>query len=328
MSDRLLFLERYLMENTDEESTVSTKEILDAYQTHGLGGNRNIVPADIEKLREAGIEVSIRKEGKAHCYHIAKRPFSTTELRTLIDAVSSSYFITKEKSDELIQKIAALAVKQKRDSMTAKTFTADRIKTDAPDIFSTIECIHNAIVREKKIAFQYIQYTPNREVTLRHNGKVYQVSPMAMIWENRRYYARCIDPEKPNPVNYRIDRMRNVRIVEETAMKEPGFNPSEYANKVCNMFDGGKDAEDIVLLAENDRMINIIDRFGESIRTEIADEGHFRATVNTVTSETFFAWLFEFGDSILVESPAHVREAYEEQMRKTLEKQKELSAKL
>ena len=146
MSDRLLFLERYLMENTDEESTVSTKEILDAYQTHGLGGNRNIVPADIEKLREAGIEVSIRKEGKANCYHIAKRPFSTAELRTLIDAVSSSYFITKEKSDELIQKIAALAVKQKRDSMTAKTFTADRIKTDAPYIFSTIECIHNAIV--------------------------------------------------------------------------------------------------------------------------------------------------------------------------------------
>jgi len=45
MSDRLLFLERFLMENTDEDTTVSTRDILDAYQAAGFGGNRNIVPA-------------------------------------------------------------------------------------------------------------------------------------------------------------------------------------------------------------------------------------------------------------------------------------------
>ena len=47
MSDRLLFLERFLMENTDEDTTVSTRDILDAYQAAGFGGNRNIVPADM-----------------------------------------------------------------------------------------------------------------------------------------------------------------------------------------------------------------------------------------------------------------------------------------
>ena len=49
--DRLLFLERFLMENTDEDITVSTKDILDAYEAHNCPVNRNIVPADIEKLR-------------------------------------------------------------------------------------------------------------------------------------------------------------------------------------------------------------------------------------------------------------------------------------
>ena len=328
MSDRLLFLERFLMENTDEDTTVSTRDILDAYQAAGFGGNRNIVPADIEKLREAGVEAAMKKEGNTNCYHIAKRPFLTAELRTLIDAVSSSQFITKEKSDELIRKLATLAVKRKRDSLTAKAFTADRIKTDAPDIFDIIDCVGNAIDRGKKIAFRYIIYNINKEVVLRKEGKEYIVSPMALIWDNRRYYTRCIDPEKPNPVNYRIDRMRNVRIVEETAMKEPGFNPSEYANKVHLMFDDGKDAEDIILLAENNRMINVIDRYGDNIKTEIVDDGHFRATVNAVPSDTFYAWLFEFGGSILVEGPTHIRNAYAEQMRKTLEKQSELNAKL
>ena len=324
--DRLLFLERFLMENTDEDITVSTKDILDAYEAHNCPVNRNIVPADIDKLREAGVEVTIEKERNTKRYHIAKRPFRVAELRTLIDAVSSSQFITKEKSDELIRKLAALAVKQKRDSLTARAFTADRIKADVPDIFDSIECVGDAIERGKKIAFQYITYNVNKEVVLRKDGKEYVVSPMALIWDNRRYYARCIDPEKPNAVNYRIDRMRNVRIVEEAAMKEPGFNPSEYANKVNHMFDDGKDAEDIVLLAENERMINIIDRYGENIRTEITDDGHFRATVNAVPSNTFYAWLFEFGDSIVVERPAHIRETYEELMRKTLEKQSGMDA--
>ncbi len=57
MSDRLLFLERFLMENTDEDTAVTTGDILDAYEKHNFGGNRNLVPADIEKLREAGIEI-------------------------------------------------------------------------------------------------------------------------------------------------------------------------------------------------------------------------------------------------------------------------------
>ena len=326
MSDRLLFLERFLMENTDEDTAVSTQDILDAYQAAGFSGNRNIVPTDIEKLREAGVETAVKKEGNTKLYYLSKRPFRTSELRTLIDAVSSSQFITKEKSDELIHKLAGLAVKRKRESLTAKAFTADRIKTDAPDIFATIDCIGNAIDLGKKIAFQYINYNVHKEVILRKDGSEYIVSPIMMIWDNRRYYVRCIDPEKTNPVNYRIDRIRNVRIAEETAMKEPGFNPSEYANKVHLMFDDGKDAEDIVLLAENERMINVIDRYGDGIRTEIADGGHFRATVNAVPSNTFFAWIFEFGGSILVEGPERIRKAFEEQMRKTLEKQSEMNA--
>ena len=320
---RLLFLERYLMENTDEDTGVSTKDILDAYREHSFSGNRNTLPADIAKLREAGVEVVSSKEGNTNYYHIAKRPFSAAELRTLIDAVSSSQFITKEKSDELIRKLASLAIAGKRDSLTAKAFTADRIKTDSPEIFASIDRIGTAIEQGKKISFQYINYRPDKTMYLRRDGGVYKVSPIAMVWDDERYYVRCIDPEKSNPVNYRIDRMRSVRMLDEAAEKDPDFNPSEYANKVHNMFDDGKEPEDVILLADNDRMLNIIDRFGDKVETGIADEGHFRVTVNTVPSGTFFSWIFRFRDQIRIEGPAHVKKDYEEMLKTALRRQEE-----
>ena len=328
MSDRLLFLERYLMENTDEDTTVTTMDILEAYEERGFRANRNTIPNDIRKLQEAGIRVECKRDVSTKCYYIAERLLSVAELRTLIDAISSSQFITKEKSDELIGRLASIAIEKKRDSLTAKAFTADRIKTDAPDIFETIDKIGRSIEEKKKIAFQYIDYLPDKTLILRHDKKEYKVSPLVMIWNDDRYYARCIDPEKePNKVNYRIDRMRNVQIQEEKAETDPSFNRSDYANKVHLMFDDGLEAENVVLIAENRRMINIIDKFGEKTETSILDDGHFQATVSVIPSATFFSWVFQYQDSIRIAGPEHVKKEYEALLKKTIEGQEQVVTK-
>ena len=202
-------------------------------------------------------------------------------------------------------------------------FTADRIKTDSPEVFSAIDCIGKAIDEGKQICFHYINYLPDKRMVLRHNGQVYKVSPLAMLWNDGRYYARSIDPEKPDRVNYRIDRMRNVTIADEAAEKDPDYNPSEYAKVAHLMFDGGMKAEEITLLAENRRMINIIDKFGDKIETSIADDDHFRAIVRVIPSDTFFSWVFQFGDSIAIEGPGEVKEAFEELLRRALKRQEE-----
>ena len=98
MSDRLLFLERFLAENTDEETFVSTGEIVAAYEKNGFGNNRNNVKADLNRLRETGIKIGEKQEKNTKYYHIADRPFSTAELRMLIDILSYSQAISREKS--------------------------------------------------------------------------------------------------------------------------------------------------------------------------------------------------------------------------------------
>ncbi len=69
-------------------------------------------------------------------------------------------------------KLASMSIEKKRSQLTAKTFTADRIKTESPEIFSAIDCIGEAIEQGKQISFQYIDYLPDKTMVLRHNGKV------------------------------------------------------------------------------------------------------------------------------------------------------------
>ena len=40
---RLLFIEQYMMENTDEAHPVSTDELISIYEAHGYKANRNTV---------------------------------------------------------------------------------------------------------------------------------------------------------------------------------------------------------------------------------------------------------------------------------------------
>ena len=45
----------------------------------------------------------VRSKGRNRGYYVEERDFDLAELKLLVDAVQSSKFITKEKSDELIK---------------------------------------------------------------------------------------------------------------------------------------------------------------------------------------------------------------------------------
>ena len=78
----------------------------------------------------------------------------------------------------------------------------------------------------------------------------------------------------------------------------------------------------MTLIAENDMLVHIIDRFGEDIKTEIEDDEHIRITLKVSPSYTFFSWIFEFNGDIAITAPAHVKAEYEEMLRKAIGKQK------
>ena len=101
---------------------------------------------------------------------------------------------------------------------------------------------------------------------------------------------------------FRADRMDNLEILEERAVKRPkGFKISDYSHKVFEMFNG----EDVAvkLQCKDNLMKYVIDRFGDRFPFEPGDDGTFTCEVNVRLSPTFYGWVFGFGGDIRILSP-------------------------
>jgi len=321
---RILFLEHYLAEHSDESNPITTEQLIDAVSARGYSANRNTIYSDLKTLKAEGIQIGSIRMANATGYYIKNRPFQLSELKALIDSVSSSQFISERNSNTLIRRLAELAPEMYRKDLTATAFCADRIKTDSPVAFTALDAVNKAIQKKRKLSFQYVDYLPTKEEILRHNNKVYTVSPYALIWNDGRYYVPSYDPEKDTIVSYRVDRMRNAAVVREQADRDKPFDPADYCRKTLWMYDGDLEEQEVTLLSDNKYMINLLDRFGNGIPTNAIDDLHFQTTVRVIPSYTFFAWISQFCGGIRIIGPKQVKEDYEDMLGKIIEEQKYL----
>ena len=160
--NRLLFLLQYLLEHTDEAYTINADALMKVYEENGFKGSRNTIRDDIAALNEAGFEIAGDMRQGKRVYYVIDRRFELSELKMLVDAVSSCRFITKAKSEALIEKLTMMTNEENRSSLTAKVFTTDRIKTSNPTVSQTMDKIRIAIDGRKKVSFHYIDYTPKK----------------------------------------------------------------------------------------------------------------------------------------------------------------------
>lgn len=321
---RLLFLERYLLNHTDDDHPITTAELIKVYEEDGFKANRDTIRDDIDILNASGVEVLSSRIGRGKGYHIGARLFELAELRMLVDAVSSSRFITLGKSERLIEQITKLTNEQNRPALTAKIYTADRIKSGNTSVFFSTDIICKAIDEERKIRFHYWNYNPQKEHVLRRDGEWLVASPYALIWDDQRYYLAAYSDYREKVVTFRVDRMCDVEVMDEAAVKDEGFNAAEFANSTFKMIDEGLSEVEVTLLCDNEFMQNVVDRFGEGIETEIVDNDTFRASVTVRPSKTFFSWVVGFCGGIRITGPEEVKERFEETLRGILEKQEGL----
>ncbi|WP_287991421.1 WYL domain-containing protein [Ruminococcus sp.] len=173
-----------------------------------------------------------------------------------------------------------------------------------------MDTVNTAINEGKQISFQYVDYLPTKEEILRHDGKKYVVSPQALLWNDDRYYVPSYSAEKKGIIPFRIDRMRNVAIIDEPVFKDPTFVPSEYSRKILKMYDGDITEQKVVIEADNKYLINVIDRFGDDIETKQLNDDRFSAQILVRPSSTFYAWVFQFRGDVIITAPADVKENY------------------
>lgn len=310
---RLLAVLELLYKETDEENPISTSELMEYLNEKDLPIDRKTLTSDINILVEMGYDI-VTIKSSPNKYFWGSRNFEIPELKMLIDAVSSARFITKKKSEELIEKIAMLAGESHYEHMNRHIVATGRAKSDNKRIYYIVDTITDAINQKKKIQFKYTEYNADKEKVFRHDGEVYTLSPYVLYWNEDYYYVVGYYDKRDMVAAFRVDRLHNPKVMEERAVPKPkDFNVDDYANKIFKMFDG----EDVMveLECENSLMKYIVDHYGLDIETKRNTEETFIAKVPATLSPTFYSWVFQFAGQMKIIGPEKAVEEFS-QMKK------------
>ncbi len=308
------------MEQTDEEHTMTTNDIINELSKYDICAERKSIYNDMELLKQFGLDI-ICKKTKTFDYYIGTRDFELPELKLLVDAVQSSKFITKKKSNDLIKKIENLTSGHLAKQLQRQVFVSDRVKAINERIYYNVDTLHNAIAQNNQVSFKYFEYTIEKKKQYRNNGEDYIVSPYALSWVDDNYYLVSHYAKYAGGLtHFRVERMSDITILEEKRINimeingDKEFNIAKYSKQIFSMFSG--EIENVLLMFENNLINAVIDRFGEEVHICKKDEEHFTVNVEIAISTAFMSWLFQFGDKVKILSPSHLANEMKEMAEK------------
>ena len=190
---KLLYLYKYLLENTDENHTVTVRDMIDYLSQNDIPAERKSIYNDIELLELFGVDI-VKVKSKQTAYYIASRDFELPELKLLVDLVQSSKFLNQDRSLKLINKLETLCSKHEAKSLVAHINLQSRVKNSSEyNVYYNVDAIHNAMICDKKIEFLYFRYNVSKEKEYRRNGEKHLVSPLQLMWDDEKYYLLCVD---------------------------------------------------------------------------------------------------------------------------------------
>ena len=321
---KLYRLAQIMLERTDEEHYITMPEIMETLKEYDITAERKSIYADLRDLETFGIDVEGEQVGNRYHYHVVNRPFEMPELKLLVDAIQSSKFITARKTNDLIRKLETFVSRYDAMKLQRQVYVSGRIKTMNESIYYTVDEIHNAISENKKICFQYFQWNVKKEMELRHGGAYYRISPWGLSWDDENYYLVGYDSDAQMIKHYRVDKMLNLRMIDERREGRDHFKKldmADYAKKSFGMY-GGKE-QDVKLLVENHLAGVMIDRFGKDIMMVPVDGEHFSVKVQVHVSRQFLGWVISLGEGIKLIGPEEVMEQMKQETRRLVEQYEE-----
>lgn len=308
---KLLLLMKMLHQESDEEHLLTTKEICARLSDLGISCDRRTLAKDMQVLNSFGFEIMARMVGHEKGYYVDDRHFSTPELKILIDAVHAASFITPDKSDALIEKIASLNSVHQGQILRNGMVQFNTRKHFNESIYYNVDTLERALMENRKVSFLYFDLDENRRRVYRKEKQRYVVDPVALVFLEDNYYLMCYTPKYRAITNYRVDRMdlveaeADIICVEATYARE---NVGSYTEQMFKMF-GGEEKR-VTLQFDRSLIGAVYDKFSEGVRMVSVDENTCKAYLTVRLSPTFYGWLFQFGDKMRLLEPAGAVEEF------------------
>ncbi|MDO4460161.1 MAG: WYL domain-containing protein [Clostridia bacterium] len=324
---KMLYLAEIFRNYTDEKHGLTFKEIQAMLKDYDVSADRKTLYGDFEELRHYGMDITNPSEEQLGAYAnyraVNGRLFgrnaeelSFAEVKLLVDIVQSTKFITEDKSNKLIKKLENLVSRYQAQELNREIITSGRVKSDNEQVFDNIDSIQLAMNNDIQVEFKYYMWNVNRKLIERHPGKIYKVSPWALVFDDENYYLLGYQEDEGIIKHYRVDKIQDINITDRKRNGEEEFhkqNMAKYTSTMFGMYHG--EIKDVVLEAENSMAGVIIDRFGRDTVLRKQDDNHFQVTVQVAISQQFIGWLIGLGNKIKVIEPESVVEKMRDRIR-------------
>ena len=315
---RLLCLREMFIKYTDQNNYVSIKKIRNYLSSFGYLAHKITIKDDIDALISSGMEIEyIHNKG----YHLRSRPFSLSILKILADAIASFRFLTVDDSEKLLKLLESLCSIYEAPLLRRKIMLTNRVKSDNEQIFDNIDVINSAFRSNQQISFDYYDYDINKHLVQR--GEERLCSPFALVMSGECYYVvSYYEKYADTYTNFRLDRMRNIRLVNSAReYLDEKLNLEQYIKSSFSMFSGKSEYVTLRLPLENKYCNIVIDRFGKSVLMlrDKKSDNHFiiHVPVRAEYPQPFFSWIFSFSGEVEILSPVRLKERYTETLMKS-----------
>ncbi len=314
----MLILE-VLKKYSDEDHSLTQQDIIKLLdKNYGMECDRRSVKNNVISLKEMGYDISMDKG-----YRLESRAFDDSELRILIDSVLFSKSISTRQAKGLIQKIRGLASNFFNAKVSHVSNLPELNRTINKQAMYSLDSINDAIAEKKKIEFIYNEVGIDFKLHPKR-PEPYKVNPYQIVANNGRFYLICNYDKYDNVAHFRIDKMTEVRILNEKVKPksevqglEKGLNLPKHMAEHFYMFSGESVAVEI---KTSDYMMNeLVDWFGTDFR--VLKKGGDTIVVRvTCNKEAMRYWALQYGPSVEIMKPESLRNQLKEDIKIMAEK--------
>ena len=319
----ILYILNVLKKYSDEEHMLSAIEIQrKVKEIYDVEIDPRTIRRNINLLKyKLDYDISTREEnGKG--YYINRDPetdFEPGEIRAIIDNFSYANYIVPSVAKEIIKKCKNMQNIYENEKLKDYQIYSVNSKTENAEVIKNIEDISESIFQNKKIKFEYWKYA----ITNKLEKKIVStptVSPYAITYNKQEFYLIGIKEGETKFYNYRLDRMKNVQILnEDIKIKKKKSEIQDFAESSTEMFGGEK--EEIEAICHIWLLDTIFETFGRNVTIEKIpnDEEYFKLLVDTNTMG-FKMWAMRNIDLVEVKRPITLRNEMQEVVKNAMKK--------
>ncbi|MCI9449686.1 MAG: WYL domain-containing protein [Clostridiales bacterium] len=333
---------RYLWDNTDGKTTFAPSKTITAYlNSLDISAERRSIYRDIadintvmyavendvslDEAEEATEDMENRyiayKKNKG--FYIQDRGYDADDIRLMAECVYSAKFLEEGRAKRLVDVICGLVSLDEAENIKHDAFLTDRNKTSNKQVLNNISVINDAMRNKvpRKISFTYLTHSVNDvKIQISKRGGTRIVSPYKMLINDGNYYLLSYNSSKGAMRTYRIDRMKDVCLLDEPREGAEEFKKidiEEYTKQTFSMYRG--ESCRVTIRFINRLLDTAVDRFGtKNVLYNKDGEEHFTVSAIVSVSDQFFSWLCGFGSDAVILSPSPVIEKYKLLLKQTL----------